>query len=146
MDEDSGRIDRGGTVSLGTGTWESGTSPTKTFRWKFEVLPLWTGPCVERQRLSKLLFRWWWWGSRWYMHIAQNLKDIKGIQWKVCILLLSLSHLLPYLVTTTALRFLGYNSPVYWIWIQSHILPIHPALTMARASYFLRSWKQCIIV
>lgn len=44
--EASGGADGEGTVSVGTGTWENGTSLGNTFIWKFKVLPFGQGHAV----------------------------------------------------------------------------------------------------
>lgn len=40
MGQDLGGVDGGGTVSMGTGTWKNGRSPTNTFIWKLKILSL----------------------------------------------------------------------------------------------------------
>ena len=63
MSEDAGRADRGETVTMGTGSWESSTSLGSTFIWKLRVLPFGRGHDVEKSRvLQNYCF-----GGKWYM-------------------------------------------------------------------------------
>ena len=75
-----------------------------------------------------------------YMHMAQNLKDRKIIQWKVLILLLSLSHLFPSLVTITAIRFLGITLHLMNLYSQ-HITHTYHAFIMVKAFYCFNIMK-----
>ena len=53
----AGRADRGETVTMGTESWESGTSLGSTFIWKLRVLPFGQGHDVEKSRgFTQLLF------------------------------------------------------------------------------------------
>ena len=51
MSEGASRADRGETVMMGTGSWESGTSLGSTFIWKLRVLPFGQGHDVEKSRV-----------------------------------------------------------------------------------------------
>lgn len=51
MSVGAGRADRGETVTMGTGSWESGTSLGSTFIWKVRTLPFGQDHEVEKSKV-----------------------------------------------------------------------------------------------
>ena len=51
MSVGAGRADRGETVTMGTGSWESGTSLGSTFIWQVRSLPFGQDHEVEKSKV-----------------------------------------------------------------------------------------------
>ena len=55
MSVGAGRADRGETVTMGTGSWESGTSLGSTCIWKVRALPFGQDHEVEKSKVYKII-------------------------------------------------------------------------------------------